>query len=99
VAPLNASVRRLALYPLLFIIEVDWRYIDMAVHRVEITLNQNGTLTLTDLPFHAGDAVEVIILPRSHRPAEQNAYPLRGTMVEYVHPTDPVAEEEWAALR
>ena len=71
----------------------------MSVHRVEATINPNGTLTLTDLPFHAGDIVEVIILPCSQRPAGQNAYPLRGTMVEYINPTDPVAEEDWTALR
>jgi hypothetical protein len=73
--------------------------IAMSVHRVETTLNQDGTLTLTDLPFHAGDAVEVIILPRSQRPAERNSYSLRGTTIKYINPTDPVAEEDWAALR
>jgi hypothetical protein len=62
-------------------------------------LNQDGTLTLTDLPFHAGDAVEVIILPRQGKPAEQKNYPLRGTSIKYINPTDPVAEEDWAALR
>ena len=71
----------------------------MAVHRVETTLNQNGTLTLTDLPFHAGDEVEVIILPRSQMTAKQKNYPLHGTIVKYVNPTGPVAEEEWAALK
>jgi len=36
----------------------------MSVHRVETTLAKDGTLTLTNLPFRAGDAVEVLILPR-----------------------------------
>lgn len=40
----------------------------MNVHHVEATLTQNGTLTLRDLPFHAGDAVEVIISPRLTKP-------------------------------
>jgi len=40
----------------------------MNAHHVEATLTQNGTLTLRDLPFHAGDAVEVIILPRPTKP-------------------------------
>ena len=71
----------------------------MNVHRIETTLNQDGTLTLTDLPFHAGDAVEIIILPRATKPAGQKNYPLQGTSIEYVDPTDPVAEEDWAALR
>ena len=38
----------------------------MYAHRVEATLNQEGALVLTNLPFHAGEAVEVIVLPRSN---------------------------------
>jgi hypothetical protein len=71
----------------------------MNAHRVETTLNQDGTLTLSDLPFQAGDAVEVIILPRPSRPNGQNHYPLRGKPIEYDAPTEPVAQEEWDALR
>ena len=36
----------------------------MNAHRVEAMLIYNGTLTLRDLPFQAGDTVEVIILAR-----------------------------------
>jgi len=71
----------------------------MNVHRIETILNQDGTLNLVDLPFHAGDAVEVIILPRQQKPAGQKGYPLHGTRIKYINPTDPVAEEDWAALR
>ena len=71
----------------------------MNVHRIETILNQDGTLNLVDLPFHAGDAVEVIILPRRQKPAGQKGYPLHGTRIKYINPTDPVAEEDWAALR
>ena len=34
----------------------------MQAYRVETTLTQDGTLTLRNLPFRAGEAVEVIIL-------------------------------------
>lgn len=71
----------------------------MNVHRIETTLNQDGSLTLTDLPFHAGDAVEVIILPRPQKKAGQKSHPLHGTRIKYINPTDPVAEEDWPALR
>jgi len=32
----------------------------MSVHRVETTLAKDETLTLTNLPFHVGDTVEVL---------------------------------------
>ena len=71
----------------------------MSVHRVETTLTKDGTLTLTNLPFHAGDAVEVLILPRSQKLSGQERYPLHGKPIQYINPTEPVAEDEWAALR
>jgi hypothetical protein len=71
----------------------------MNAHRVETTINQDGTLTLKDIPFQAGDAVEVIILERPPKPNGENPYPLRGQPVRYDDPTEPVAETEWGALR
>jgi hypothetical protein len=37
----------------------------MNVYKVETILSEDGALTLKDLPFHVGDAVEVMILERS----------------------------------
>ena len=34
----------------------------MNAHRIETTIDQDGTLTLQGIPFQAGAAVEVIIL-------------------------------------
>jgi len=47
----------------------------MRIHRVETTVAKDGTLTLTNLPFHAGAAVEVLILPRSQKQIGQECYP------------------------
>jgi hypothetical protein len=64
-------------------------------------------LFLKDLPFHVGDAVEVIILERSpdrmekaeDRP-EPNLYPLRGTVLFYEDPFEPaVPVEDWEVLK
>ena len=50
----------------------------MKAHRIETTLIENGSLTLKDLPFQVGDAVEIIILERHSRSQDTNPYPLRG---------------------
>ena len=34
----------------------------MNAHKVQTILTEDGALMLQDLPFHAGDAVEVIII-------------------------------------
>lgn len=72
----------------------------LQAHRVETTLTQDGTLTLDHLPFPAGTAVEVIVLPRVAPSQAQNRYPLRGTPYSYQEPTEPaIAAEEWDALQ
>ena len=70
---------------------------DMVAHRVETTLQQDGQLLLDNLPFHAGEAVEIIILAAQPRDQQTNRYPLRGTVVHYSQPFEPVAHDEWDA--
>ena len=44
----------------------------MNVHKIEVVLTEDETLMLRGLPFHAGDAVEVIIL-ETNTPQHQAA--------------------------
>ena len=72
----------------------------MNAHRIETILNQDGTLILKDLPFHAGNPVEVIVLQRSADKLEKKKrYPLQGTSIRYQDPTKPVAESDWDVNR
>ena len=69
----------------------------MQAHRVEATLEQDGMLTLSNLPFHAGESVEVIILAQPSLVPHPKRYPLRGTAIRYIDPTEPVAQDQWEA--
>ena len=71
----------------------------METYKLEATCEKDGTLTLTGLPFHAGDRVEVVLLPRPKQAIDTDRHPLRGTVTQYDRPFDPVAEEDWEALR
>ena len=71
----------------------------MNTFRLDTTLTKDGTLTLSGLPFQAGDSVEVIIVPRTAVSAIENGYSLRGKVIQYDKPTESVAEEDWEALR
>jgi hypothetical protein len=80
----------------------------MNAYKVETIVSEDGSLILKDLPFHVGDAVEVIILERSpdqaqkavvNRP-EVNLYPLRGKVLHYEEPFEPaVPAEDWEVLQ
>ena len=72
--------------------------VNLPVHRQETRLEPDGTLTLIDLPFQAGQAVEVIVLPLEQSARTDNPYPLRGIPIPYERPTEPVAEHDWEAL-
>ena len=73
--------------------------------KVELVLKEDGILTLQGLPFHAGDAVEVIILGLSvkigsQRSQERTHHPLRGSVIGYDDPFEPaVSLEDWEALK
>ncbi len=66
-------------------------------HRVESVLSEDGKLLLDHLPFRAGQAVEVIVLPIMHPLTTNSA--LQGIVLRYDEPTAPVAEADWGALR
>jgi hypothetical protein len=66
-------------------------------HRVEVVLSEDGKLSLDHLPFHAGQTVEVIVVPVL-RPVPLN-HPLRGSVLRDDRPTEPVAEGDWDVLR
>jgi hypothetical protein len=62
-------------------------------------LIEDGRLSLEELPFRAGEAVEVIVLPASNAGTQSGKRPLHGMVLHYEDPTEPVAAEEWDALR
>jgi len=69
----------------------------MQAHRTETIVQVDGSLVVKNLPFHSGEEVEVIILPKRSNVAQPKDYPLRGTKVVYHDPFKPVAESEWEA--
>lgn len=71
----------------------------MQAYRVETHVQYDGQLTLRNLPLHAGDVVEVIILVRTPQSTASNPYPLRGTAITYRNPTEPVATDAWEATQ
>jgi hypothetical protein len=66
----------------------------MQAYRIETQVQQNGIVTVQNVPVRAGESVEVIILV--HPPANRMArYPLRGLPVRYAQPYEPIAEQDW----
>lgn len=57
----------------------------MGIHRVETKLNEDGTLTLNNLPFRAGEAVDVIVISHPEKPIEAGRYSLRGTPIHILN--------------
>jgi len=71
----------------------------MNAHRVEAVVGSGKTLTLKDLPFNEGEEIEVIVLGRKKGGKNKKASSLRGTLLKYEEPFEPVAEENWEVLK
>jgi len=73
-------------------------------YQTEAVIAPNGELRLSALPYLPGAVVEVIILPRV-----TESYPmpidivgdhqLKDSVFRYDNPTEPIAVEDWKALR
>jgi hypothetical protein len=71
----------------------------MEAHWLEATVGEDGRLVLENLPFGSGQSVEVLIVSRSTPEGADKRNPLLGSVLEYRDPFEPVADEEWDALR
>jgi hypothetical protein len=71
----------------------------MEAYRVRSQVADDGSLTVENIPFAAGQEVEVIVLAEARKAREQRRHALRGTVLEYIDPLKPVAVDDWEALK
>lgn len=73
----------------------------MEAYKTAAKIGNRGQLRLSNLPFSAGEEVEVILLrlpKRAPNRETKSRYPLRGKPFRYERPLEPVAEDDWDAL-
>ncbi len=70
----------------------------MQAYKIEKTIKENGQLVLNGLPFMADEQVEIIILQKP-KTKKKNPYPLKGKLITYESPFEPVALEDWEVLK
>ena len=71
----------------------------MEAYRIEKRVVRNGVLQLDALPFQEGDLVEVIVLGRNRKVSKSTSSALRGKVIKYIDPTEPVAQDDWELLQ
>ena len=71
----------------------------MKAHWTDATVGENGQLILDNLPFKPGQAVEVFVLSRALTAGSKHDGTLRDSVIEYREPFEPVASDDWEALR
>jgi len=69
----------------------------MEPFHTETTVRSDRSVTVVDVPYAAGQQVEVIVLPHLAPPASGRTESLRGLPVTYLDPTEPVSAEDWEA--
>lgn len=70
-------------------------------HHADVTVSENGTIVIENTPFQEGEKVVVTIANRgaTRGVSEDDRYPLRGTVYEYIDPFSSVAEDDWEVLQ
>ena len=71
----------------------------METYRVVKKVRPGRKLSLEDLPFQAGDKVEIVVRGQKEGQTAGDRYPLRGKPVRYLRPFEGVDENEWEALK
>jgi hypothetical protein len=71
----------------------------MQAYRLETVISQHGELQLKQLPFHPGELVEVIVLPRRFMKIMTDSFPLKNSVLKFEQPTEPIAEDDWAVMQ
>lgn len=68
-------------------------------HWRETTVGEHGKLVLEGLPFEPGQPVEVLVVSKAAGLATAGDGSLRGSVIEFREPFEPVASDDWDALR
>jgi hypothetical protein len=72
----------------------------MRAYRVKKKVSAHGKINLEAVPFEDGELVEVIVLARDQTYAAEDRVPsLKGSVLEYINPTEPVAQDDWSTLQ
>lgn len=69
----------------------------MWTYCVETTVPSSRMLTIKELPFQAGDKVQIIVRHRKREQGRYGHYSLRGKPISYSDPFRSVAEGNWDA--
>ena len=78
----------------------------MQAYRVKKKVSEHGKIQLEALPFAKGEIVEIIVLatsevekPEDDAIIKSTPRSLKGSVLEYAKPTEPVAQDEWISAR
>ena len=71
----------------------------MQVFCIEKVIAQDGQIQLDELPFLAGETVQVIILPSRRSEMENGHHVLKDSVIDYIDPFTPVAQDDWDVLQ
>lgn len=69
------------------------------MQRREGVVGAHGELLVEGLPFDPGQVVDVFVVLKQVPSLKSQGQTLRGSVIEYRDPLEPVASEAWEVLR
>jgi hypothetical protein len=71
----------------------------METIHLRAVVRPDGSLHIDDLPFAPGEEVEVTVTTQERPFQSSERASLENTVLNYIDPTSPVAEDDWEASR
>jgi hypothetical protein len=71
----------------------------MEIIHVRVVVQPDGSVHINDLPFLPGEEVEVTVMAQLRTSQSSIQTPLDGSVLKYIDPTGPVAEDDWEAIK
>ena len=69
----------------------------METFKTKTSVKKNHKIELENVPFENGEDVEIEISLKEKN--INNNYPLRGSLLKYEDPFDPIVEDDWEVLK
>ncbi|MBV6477672.1 MAG: hypothetical protein HGGPFJEG_00416 [Ignavibacteria bacterium] len=69
----------------------------METYKTKTKIKKSHKLELEDIPFDNGEEVEVTISKVEKK--SNGKYTLRGSLIKYDEPFEPIDEDDWEALK
>jgi hypothetical protein len=71
----------------------------MNTYHIEALMPKDGSVLLSGLPFKKGEKIDITLRTLKEQDVEELENKLKGSVLFYIDPFEPVGEDDWEVLK